>query len=105
MVLQKFCRSTQKIIDAESVTVGMLDHDGRTLRHFFRCNSKGEIEREGDVPALIQTALARVTAERAPVRLSEADDLLLEADDDASSPSSFLGAAIVHLGNVQVILR
>jgi signal transduction histidine kinase len=95
MVLQKFCRATQQIIDAESVTVGMLDNDGRTLRHFFRCNSKGEIEREGDVPALVQTALHRVTAERAPVRLSEADDLLLEAEDDASSPRSFLGAAIV----------
>ena len=95
MVLQKFCRATQQIIDAESVTVGMLDNDGRTLRHFFRCNSKGEIEREGDVPALIQMALHRVTAERAPVRLSEADDLLLEAEDDASSPHSFLGAAIV----------
>ena len=95
MVLQKFCQSTQKIIDAESVTVGMLDNDGRTLRHFFRCNSQGEIEREGEVPALIQMALHRVTAERAPVRLSEADDLLLEADDDASSPHSFLGAAIV----------
>ncbi len=95
MVLQKFCLSAQRIIDAESVTVGMLDHDGRTLRHFFRCNSNGEIEREGDVPALIQEALSRVTAERAPVRLSEADDLLLEAEDDGSSPHSFLGAAIV----------
>jgi signal transduction histidine kinase/DNA-binding response OmpR family regulator len=95
MVLQKFCRATQQIIDAESVTVGMLDNDGRTLRHFFRCNSKGEIEREGDIPALVQTALHRVTGERAPVRLSEADDLLLEAEDDASSPRSFLGAAIV----------
>jgi signal transduction histidine kinase/DNA-binding response OmpR family regulator len=95
MVLQKFCLSTQRIIDAESVTVGMLDHDGRTLRHFFRCNSNGEIEREGEVPAVIQEALSRVTAERAPVRLSEADDLLLEAEDEASSPNSFLGAAIV----------
>lgn len=94
MVLQKFCLSAQKIIDAESVTVGMLDNDGRTLRHFFRCNATGEIEREGDVPALIQEALSRVTAEHAPVRLSEADDLLLHAED-ASSPSSFLGAAIV----------
>lgn len=94
-VLQKFCLSAQKIIDAESVTVGMLDHDGRTLRHFFRCNSNGEIERGGDVPAVIQEALSRVTTERAPVRLSEADDLLLEAEDGVSSPHSFLGAAIV----------
>jgi signal transduction histidine kinase/DNA-binding response OmpR family regulator len=94
MVLQKFCLSTQKIIDAESVTVGMLDHDGRTTRHFFRCNSKGEITNEGDVPAVIQKALSRVTSEPAPVRLSEADDLLLEAEDDGNSPRSFLGAAI-----------
>jgi signal transduction histidine kinase/DNA-binding NarL/FixJ family response regulator len=94
MVLQKFCLSTQKIIDTESVTVGMLDHDGHTLRHFFRCNSKGEIEREGDVPAVIQEALSRVTTERAPVRLSESDDLLLQAEDE-DTPRSFLGAAIV----------
>ena len=95
MVLQKFCLSTQKIIGAESVTVGMLDHDGRTLRHFFRCNAKGEIESHGEVPAVIQMALSRVTTERAPVRLSEADDLLLEAEDDGNLPQSFLGAAIV----------
>jgi len=94
-VLQKFCLSAQKIIDAESVTVGMLDQDGRTLRHFFRCNSKGEIQNEGDVPAVIQTALSRVTSEPTPVRLSEADDLLLETEDDGNSPHSFLGAAIV----------
>ena len=94
-VLQKFCLSTQKIIDAESVTVAMLDNDGHTLRHFFRSNSNHEIEREGEVPAVIQNALSLVTTERAPVRLSESDDLLLEAEDDGHSPRSFLGAAIV----------
>ena len=83
----------------------MLDNDGHTLRHFFRSNSKHEIEREGEVPAVIQNALSLVTTERAPVRLSESDDLLLEAEDDGSSPRSFLGAAIVSASaNVRVVL-
>jgi signal transduction histidine kinase/DNA-binding response OmpR family regulator len=95
MVLQKFCESTQKIIDAESVTVAMLDHDGHKLRHFYRCNSNGEIVCEGEIPPVIQQALSRVTAERGPVRLNESDDLLLEEEDGANSVQSFLGAAIV----------
>lgn len=95
MVLEKFCQSTQKIIDAESVTVAMLDHDGHTLRHFFRSKSNGDLVGEGEVSPLIQKLLSRVTAGRRPVRLNESDDLLLDTDDDANSPRSFLGAAIV----------
>jgi signal transduction histidine kinase/DNA-binding response OmpR family regulator len=93
MVLQKFCQAAQRLISAEEVTVAMLDHDGRALRHFFRCHSKGEIVCDGEIPGVVQKALSRVTAERRPLRLDESDDLLLEADDD--SLHSFLGAAIV----------
>ena len=93
-VLQKFCRSTQKIIDAESVTVAMLDPDGHTVRHFFRCRGEGEILNEGEISPAIQMALARVTAENYPVRLNEADELFLEVEDEFSSLRSFLGAAI-----------
>src|SRR5262249_55159043 len=42
MVLQKFCRATQRIMEAESVTVAILDQDGQNLRHCFRCNSHGD---------------------------------------------------------------
>src|SRR5437773_1190576 len=94
MVLETFCQSTQKIIDAESVTVAMLDSDGHTFRHFFRCNDKGEVSSSGELPAVIQKALSHVTTERAPVRLNGSDDLLMEADDDDGSIESFLGAAI-----------
>lgn len=93
MVLEKFCQAAHRLINAEEVTVAMLDRDGRTLRHFFRCNSKGQIVCEGEIPGVIQKALSRVTAERRPLRLDESDDLLLEADDD--SVHSFLGATIV----------
>lgn len=95
MVLEKFCQSAQKIIDAESVTVGMLDHDGHTLRHFFRSKSDGSVVAAGEVPPIIQKLLSQVTTERRPIRLNESDDLLLDEDDDANSPRSFLGAAIV----------
>jgi signal transduction histidine kinase/DNA-binding response OmpR family regulator len=92
MVLQKFCRSAQQIIDAESVTIGMLDKDGHTLRHVFRCN--GSISSDRRIPAVIQKALSRVTTEGRPVRLNESDDLLVEAED-ANWLHSFLGAPIV----------
>jgi signal transduction histidine kinase/DNA-binding response OmpR family regulator len=94
MVLRKFCQSTQKIIDAESVTVAMLDNDGYSLRHFFRCNDHGEIVCEGELSPVIQRALSRVTTEITPVRLNESDDLLLEAEEHVEPVNSFLGAAI-----------
>lgn len=96
MVLQKFCQSTQKIMDAESVTVAMMDSDGQTPRHFFRCDANGRTEVEGEVSPVIQKALRRVMTEWAPVRLNESDDLLLEGDPgDFESLQSFLGAAII----------
>src|SRR5262249_28180404 len=79
MVLKKFCRSAQRIISAESVTVAMMDHDGVTMRYFYRCNAKGEVTGEGEIPPVIQKALVRVTCEPKPIRLSESDDLMLEA--------------------------
>src|SRR5262245_56196088 len=94
MVLRKFCQSTQKIIDAESVTVAMVDNDGYSLRHFFRCNDDGEIACEVELSPVIQRALSRVTTEITPVRLNESDDLLLEAEEQVEPVNSFLGAAI-----------
>ncbi|HEX6189828.1 MAG TPA: response regulator [Pyrinomonadaceae bacterium] len=94
-VLQKFCRSAQRIIDAEEVTVAMLSDDERTTRHFFRCDKKGNIHETGELPNVIQKALDRVVNERAPVRLDESSDLLLEEDSDSNSVRSFLGAPII----------
>ena len=95
IVLQKFCLSAQRIIDAEAVTVAMLDHDGHAPRYFFQCNSKAQIACETELPTVIQKALMRVSTEHRPIRLNESDDLLLEEEADFNSLHSFLGAPIV----------
>src|SRR5437870_3858921 len=95
IVLQKFCLSAQRIIDAEAVTVAMLDHDGHATRYFFQCNSKAQIACETELPTVIQKALMRVSTEHRPIRLNESDDLLLEEEADFNSLHSFLGAPIV----------
>jgi signal transduction histidine kinase/DNA-binding response OmpR family regulator len=94
-VLQRFCRSARRIIDADEVTVAMLSDDERTTRHFFRCDAKGNIHETGELPSVIQQALDRVVNERAPVRLDESSDLLLYEDSDSSSVRSFLGVPII----------
>jgi len=93
-VLKRFCRSAQRIIDAEEVTVAMLADDEQTPRHFFRCDAKGRIRDKGEIPDVIQKALHRVITERAPVRLDESSNELL-AEADSNSVQSFLGAPIV----------
>jgi signal transduction histidine kinase/DNA-binding response OmpR family regulator len=90
-VLGKFCKSAQTIIDAAEVTVAMFDDDPLLPRHVFRCNAKGKISRNGKLSTSVQKALKRVIEERAPLRLNESDDLLL----DSNSVQSFLGAPIV----------
>lgn len=93
-VLKRFCRSAQRIIGAEEVTIGMLGEDEQTPRHFFRCDRKSEIHDTGEIPHIIQKALYRVVNQRAPVRLDESSDLLLE-EFSSNSIRSFLGAPIL----------
>ncbi len=94
-VLQKFCESTLRLIDAEESTVAIWNEDKSALRHFFRTNSKGETARSGDIPPVIQKALLRVSTQPRPLRLDESDDLLLADDPESDSVHSVLGAAIV----------
>ena len=94
MVLRRFCRSAQRIIDAEEVSIAMLSDDGQTPRHFFRCDAKGNISNQAEIPGGIQKALGRVINERVPIRLDERNDW--PADEaDFDSLHSFLGAAII----------
>jgi len=90
MVLNKFCRAAQTIIDASEVMVAMFDDDPLLPRHVSRCR-RGKVSRGGKMSPTIQKALKRVVEERAPVRLNESDDLLL----DSTSVQSFLGAPII----------
>jgi signal transduction histidine kinase/DNA-binding response OmpR family regulator len=94
-VLQKFCRSAQRIIDAEEVAITMFDRDEQTPRHFFRCDCKSEIHDSGDTREVIQKALREVISARVPIRFDESSDLLFESEEQAPSLQSFLGAPIV----------
>jgi signal transduction histidine kinase/DNA-binding response OmpR family regulator len=95
-VLRRFCRSAQRVIDAEEVTIVMLGDDEQTPRHFFRCDRHRRIAERGVMPEVIQHALRRVLTEFAPVRLDESSDLLI--DDDFNPIESFLGAPIISAG-------
>jgi signal transduction histidine kinase/DNA-binding NarL/FixJ family response regulator len=100
-VLRKFCQSAQRIIDAEEVTVAIPGDEGDPPRLFFRCNSKGQIRNTGQIPTVIEKALRLVTTRRAPIRLNESNDLLLEDEADLISLHSFLGAAIGSASNTR----
>ena len=95
-VLRRFCRSAQRIIDAEEVTIVMLGDDAQTPRHFFRCDRHTRIHERGAMPEVIQQALRRVLTELATVRLDESSEPLI--DDDFNPIESFLGAPILSAG-------
>ena len=95
-VLRRFCRSAQRVIDAEEVTIVMLGQDEQTPRHFFRCDRHGRIHERGAMPEVIQQALRRVLTELVPVRLDESSELLI--DDDLNPIETFLGAPILSAG-------
>jgi signal transduction histidine kinase/DNA-binding response OmpR family regulator len=94
-VLKKFCRSAQRIIDAEEVAITMFDRDEQTPRHFYRCDCNSEIHDRGETREVIQKALRDVISARVPVRFDESSDLLLESGEEAPLLQSFLGAPIV----------
>ncbi|HEY6046496.1 MAG TPA: response regulator [Pyrinomonadaceae bacterium] len=100
MVLQRFCRSAQRIIDAEEVVVAMTGNDGQTPQHFFRCDAQGQISDRVEIPPVIQDALHRVINARVPIRLDESGDWLNE-DEGLDLPHSFLGAAILSGSEVR----
>jgi signal transduction histidine kinase/ActR/RegA family two-component response regulator len=95
-VLRRFCRSAQRVIDAEEVTIVMLGDDEQTPRYFFRCDRNGRIHERGAIPEVIQPALRQVLIELAPVRLDESSELLI--DDDLNPIETFLGAPILSAG-------
>ena len=94
-LLQRFCESARRLIDAEESTVAIFDRDAHSALHFFRANSEGQTVSSGEVPTIIQQALRRVSTELRPVRLDESDELLLVENPEADNLHSFLGAAIV----------
>jgi signal transduction histidine kinase/DNA-binding response OmpR family regulator len=94
-VLAKFCRSARRIVGAEEGAVGILDNDGKALQYFFRCSSDKETLSPNDIPVIAERAVDRLVTDKLPLRLSEANDSLLDAEAASDSIQSFLGAPIL----------
>ena len=100
LVLENFCRSAKQIVEAQESAIGILNGDG-TLRYFFRCASGKKNGAPNVVPPVVQRALNALIAERRPLRLTDADDLLQSDEDPLDSVHSFLGAPILSSRGVQ----
>ena len=99
-VLENFCRSARSIVEAQESAIGILNGNG-TLRYFFRCAPGEENGSTNGVPAVAQRALDTLMSKRRPLRLNEADDLLLSDEKTSDSMHSFLGAPILTPSGVR----
>lgn len=99
-VLENFCRSARKIVDAQEAAVGVLNGDGKTLKYFFRCRETDDAELGTEMPRVAERALKWLIKQRRPVRLSESDELLVGSSDENDRVRSFLGAPILSASGV-----
>ena len=99
-VLARFCRSSRGIVGAEEAAVCVLDAGAASMRHFFHCSKDKETVSVSVIPANVQRALDRVIVERRTLRLSEADESMLDDKIDYDSMQSFLGAPILSAAGV-----
>ncbi|HKY30367.1 MAG TPA: response regulator [Pyrinomonadaceae bacterium] len=99
-VLENFCRSARKIVEAQEAAVGVLNGDGKTLKYFFRCRETDEAMRGTEMPRVAERALKWLINQRRPVRLSESDELLVGSSDEDDHVRSFLGAPILSAAGV-----
>src|SRR2546423_1130072 len=92
-VLAKFCRSTQQIVDAEQVAVGLLDRNN-VLLEYFSSRGREDESCECRVTPEVQQALDGVAFTKRTLRLNEGEEF--EAGNTRLEfPQSFLGAPIL----------
>lgn len=99
-VLETFCGSARRIVEADEAAVGVLDSDRKTLRYFFHSNSDQGSDLNNGIPAVLQPAIDRLVTGQRTLRLREADDPELACDHDSDSVLSFLGAPILSAAGV-----
>lgn len=99
-VLTRFGRSARGIVNAEMACVAILDEPDRKAGHYFQCDQKSESFSPDPPPELVRRALERIVSGQSPLRISEADDLLIETDFTSDSIRSFMGAPILAASQV-----
>lgn len=99
-VLETFCRSARRIVDAQEAAVGMLDGDGKTLEYFFRCRANEDPATQNGVPKIAEQAHSWLITHRRPLRLNETDLLLIDTVESENHVHSFLGAPILSAARI-----
>jgi signal transduction histidine kinase/DNA-binding response OmpR family regulator len=97
-VLQKFCQSGRRIVNAQTAAAGLVDSHGG-IRDYYCVSSENGNANTG-IPAVAQQALKRLISERRPLRLTESDPPLRDEVASANDVRSFLGAPIFSSSGV-----
>ena len=92
-VLQKFCHSGRRIVNAETAAAGVVDSNGETLNYYCAPSENGQPARA--IPTIVQQVLQRLITERRPLRLTDSDAALSDPESASDDVRSFLGAPIL----------
>jgi signal transduction histidine kinase/DNA-binding response OmpR family regulator len=95
-VLEKFCDAAREIVGARYATVGILEDDGVTLRHFFTSGFDRETAIQGSVPQACQRLLKQRFNGARSLRLARANGLRLVPEQPPTT--SLVGASILQQG-------
>jgi signal transduction histidine kinase/DNA-binding response OmpR family regulator len=95
-VLKKFCDAAREILGARRATVGILEDDGVTLRHFFTSGYDRSEAVNDRVPETCQRFLKQQFKDARSLRLSGANGLRILPEQGPIN--SFVGAPILRQG-------
>jgi signal transduction histidine kinase/DNA-binding response OmpR family regulator len=92
LVLERFCQSGTRIVEAQIAAAGIVDHEGKQIYYSCACQT-GDL-RNG-IPQVARAAIDRMITLRRPLRLGESDPLVRSGAVDSEDVRSFLGAPIL----------
>jgi signal transduction histidine kinase len=100
-VLKKFCEAAREILGARFATVGILEDDGATLRHFFTSGLDFEEAVKARVPQTCQRLLKQQFKDARSLRFSGTNGLRILPEQ--APVKSFVGAPILRQGRPEKV--
>src|SRR5262249_53706424 len=100
-LLEKFCDAAREIVGARSATVGILEDDGVTLRHFFTSGFDRAEAVKARVPQACQRFFNQRLKDARSLRLSGTNELPILPEQ--THIRSFVGAPILRQGSPEEV--
>ncbi|HEY6119637.1 MAG TPA: response regulator, partial [Pyrinomonadaceae bacterium] len=91
-VLQKFCQSGRRIVNAQLAAAGLVSKDGAIFDYY--CASSENGNHQNGIPEIAKQVLQPLFLEQRPMRLTDFDPPLRDAVTTADDVHSLLGAPI-----------